>query len=339
MKNGEQVNIVFYGDSITEGWNASGLNRQSYLFDSSKNASELGPRTCKMYDKLGLTSVPDWACDIYADQVVAALKKFYNNNNITVSNKAIGSTASSWGSKQENLEFLVGGSNPKPDLFVLAYGMNEYNNSASAQNANTKKIIDYVRTLNPDCSVLLVSAFYPNMWDGAKWTSYSLGAQEKGYYEPAKQYGNLAVAPVYSVFESVLTAKESCDYTSNLYNHPNDFGVRLYAEILTSVLTPGNGTPEDDNKGSGGDNGSSEITSGDSDSLSSNKLDIKNSDLYWEDEWGSVDNTSSSLNGIPQSGDKTNPLLWLGILLISGGAAAATVIYKRRKRKSESEGN
>ena len=236
ISSGEKTQIVFYGDSITVGCNASGANQPTYQYTSGADASKLNAITWTMYGSLGLSSIPDWACDTYPIQVTNMLKEVYKNDNIEFINKAIGSTASGWGSKTQNLDFLIG--DTEPDLFFLGYGMNEAGNSAATQNANTRTIINYVRRLNPDCSIVLVSAFYPNIWDGTAWTSYKLSEQEQGYYELMNEYDNLIVAPVYSVYKSMLIAKESCDYTSNLFNHPNDFGARVYADTIMSVLTP-----------------------------------------------------------------------------------------------------
>ncbi|MGN0494489.1 MAG: SGNH/GDSL hydrolase family protein [Acutalibacteraceae bacterium] len=330
VKSGEQTNIVFYGDSITEGWNASGLDQMSYSYVNGKKASELSTRRCTMYGKFGLSAVPDWACESYAVQTVNALKKYYENDSITMINKAIGSTASSWGSKEENLEFLIG--NTDPDLLIIAYGMNEKENTRLTQKGYIKPIIEYVRKINPDCSVLLVSAFYPNIWNSSEqgYSSYNLGAHEVAYYELAKEYDNVAVAPVYSMFESMLSAKEPCDYTSNLYNHPNDFGVRLYAEVVRSVLTGEGSTEEGENNNGGGGSG---VTGGGS--LKDNPLNINNDELTWKDNGLSAGDSDSLLDSLLKTGDPINLLLGLGFLLVSGGAVLGTVLYRRRKRKSE----
>ena len=62
-----------------------------------------------MYRCFGLSGVPDWGCDSFAVQTVNALVKAYNNNNINMINKAIASFASAWGSREQNLDFLIGG--------------------------------------------------------------------------------------------------------------------------------------------------------------------------------------------------------------------------------------
>ena len=152
----------------------------------------------------------------------------------------------------------------------------------------------------------------------------------RAYYELAKEYDNCAVAPVYSMFESMLSAKEPCDYTSNLYNHPNDFGVRLYAEVVKSVLTgEGSGEEEENNNGGGG----SDVT--DNGSLTDNPLDINNDELSWKDNGLSSGDSNSLLDSLLKAGDPINLLLGLGVLLVSGGAVLVTVIYRRRKSKSE----
>ena len=124
---------------------------------------------------------------------------------------------------------------PKPDLAIIAYGMNEVRNDKAKQKSNIKKIISFLRERNPDCSILLVSAFVPN-WP-SDLPNY-LEDHEKGYYEIAEEYDNVVVSPVYSVFKSMLTAKKVEDYTGNMLNHPNDFGVNVYADTIIATLSP-----------------------------------------------------------------------------------------------------
>ncbi len=107
------------------------------------------------------------------------------------------------------------------------------------KNANTQKIIDYIREWNPDCSVVLVSAFSPNMYTTSanpQPTTKRLGEQEEGYKELAATDDNMAYAPVFSEFQKIRAFKEGVDYTGNNYNHVNDFGVNLYANTILAVL-------------------------------------------------------------------------------------------------------
>ena len=46
----------------------------------------------------------------------------------------------------------------------------------------------------------------------------------------------VAMADLSSVWEAMLSRKPFLDLTGNGVNHPNDFGHRLYAEVIFSLL-------------------------------------------------------------------------------------------------------
>jgi hypothetical protein len=46
----------------------------------------------------------------------------------------------------------------------------------------------------------------------------------------------VAIANVTSVWEGLLKRKKHFDITGNGVNHPNDFGHRLYAQVLAALL-------------------------------------------------------------------------------------------------------
>lgn len=228
--SGEDTTVLFLGDSISVGCNASGLYQETLQYNSGADASTLSTKIQSYYAKYGLSAVPDWASESWATQVTEALKVKYNNDNITMVNKAVGSSASTWGAKTQNLDFFLDGVNP--DLVFIGYGMNE--SGSESLNDNLRTIINYIRNINPDCSVVLVSAFYPNFSHG---TDNNLDTQEAAYYELLDEYDNLAIAPVNSVFHAMQTVKTPADYTANAYNHPNDFGVRVYASTIMATLS------------------------------------------------------------------------------------------------------
>jgi hypothetical protein len=46
----------------------------------------------------------------------------------------------------------------------------------------------------------------------------------------------VVLADVTSVWEDVMRYKKFADLTGNGVNHPNDFGHRLYAEVILALL-------------------------------------------------------------------------------------------------------
>ena len=259
--SGETTNIVLIGDSIAEGCNASGMDTYKYEYTTTPKLDANGEEVKDANGNVvkvdvpakdspyvhstgwnkyyGLSSRPAWANNAWSKQIEDALNEKYSGN-ILLTNRGIGSTSSNWFLSKDNIDFLLGEGEgtsnlPKPDLAIIAYGMNEVRNDKAKQKSNIKKIISFLRERNPDCSILLVSAFVPN-WP-SDLPNY-LEDHEKGYYEIAEEYDNVAVSPVYSVFKSMLTAKKVEDYTGNMLNHPNDFGVNVYADTIIATLSP-----------------------------------------------------------------------------------------------------
>ena len=52
----------------------------------------------------------------------------------------------------------------------------------------------------------------------------------------ASAYEGVAVADINSMHNWILERKDYCDMTGNNVNHPSDFLVRLYAQIILSQL-------------------------------------------------------------------------------------------------------
>ncbi len=242
--SGETTNVLFLGDSITTGCNATGQDIVTFNYNGGADVTvgSSPSMVIKGWEQyLGYSSGktrPEWTQSAWANLVVDGLKAQYGNDNITITNRGIGSSASAWYYK--NIEAIVNKDVvAKPDLVFIAFGMNEAGNTKATQKANVQKIIDYIREWNPDCSVVLVSAFSPNMYTASanpQPTTARLGEQEEGYKELAETDDNMAYAPVFSEFQKIRAIKEGVDYTGNNYNHVNDFGVNLYANTILAVL-------------------------------------------------------------------------------------------------------
>ena len=202
--------VLFIGDSITYGWNASGLGDMASVH--------------------GYTAAPYWATEIWANQVFNRMKEFYGNDSLVYKNVAVGGTTSS----QFQDSYLDGSA---PAVAFIGYGMNEVEASASDFTARIESIISKIRAKNADCVIVLVSAFHPNMHKNGAITSFQLANHEAAMKAMADNDENIVLAPVYSYFASMLTVKEAIDYTGNAYNHPNDFGVKMYAQVVGSVIT------------------------------------------------------------------------------------------------------
>ena len=199
LERGEEVNLVFFGDSITAGANASGR-------------ADTAPGT------------PLWA-----QMVTYALQAKYPGAKINYTNTAVGGKDTVWGI--ENIDTAVNAY--KPDLLVLGFGMNDGKKTTEKFVANIKTIIDNVLAANPDCEIAVIGTMLPHS-ETSYWRGQHL--QEAALGEMAKSYTNVDVIPMTSVHSSILTKKRYFDMTGNNVNHPNDFLIRVYAHTILEVL-------------------------------------------------------------------------------------------------------
>ena len=198
LTTNQDLKVIVYGDSISVGANSSKfVNAAPY-------------------------------CENYFEMVVNSLTKDYGSK-ITFENPSVGGVASKWG--VENAKALVADKNP--DLVIVAFGMNDGSAGVNTEvfKNNIVKIIDTIKTSNPDCEFILVAPMIQNKdWPNA--------AMQAMYLEPLNslEQEGCVVADVTSVHEYLLTRKRYVDMTGNHVNHPNDFLVRLYAQVIFELF-------------------------------------------------------------------------------------------------------
>ncbi len=212
------LNLMFYGDSITAGWEASG-------------ADELA------IDMVNLTQyhvsihhppyMPAWA-----HLVTEELKTHFPNCHICKTNRAAGGSTTDWGVK--NAERLV---NPcAPDLVVLGFGMNSMHDSPEKYETEIRQIISIVRKDYPECEFLLVSPMIPNPEIAGFQNNQLLHHEERLESICNSTYG-IGLAPVHSLFLQVAEyGKHYLELSGNCINHPNDFSIRMYAQCVLTAL-------------------------------------------------------------------------------------------------------
>lgn len=244
LKGKDTLDVLFIGDSITTGCNASGQDGKFYTYTANGVGGTGEIKGWSRY--LGISSKPYWVNDSWDKQVVANLKSAYPDATINWVNRAVGSSNSQW--YYDNIEKLLGSSGSlgavdlaNTDLVFIGFGMNERFESKDEHKGRIENLINYLRNRNSNVSIVLVSAFYPTFWNSSNgtWNNFNLGVYEDLYFELAEQYENIAVAPVNTAFANVLDAKEGVDYIANGINHPNDYGVNLYADVITATLKIG----------------------------------------------------------------------------------------------------
>ncbi len=204
LRNQEDVRIVLCGDSISAGYNASKFT-----------GAEPG-------------------CPAYGELVAFSLKKRFGSD-VTFTNHAVGGWNAARGLQQVN-EDRVG--DQKPDLVIVAFGMNDvFSRDATTFQQHVKGLMTSIRERSPGTEFILVSSMLGNVEWGMPMEQFYL-------YRHALQElcgEGVVLADLTAIWEELLKRKTFYDLTGNGVNHPNDFGHRVYAQTILSLLVPAPG--------------------------------------------------------------------------------------------------
>ena len=126
----------------------------------------------------------------------------------------------------------------RPDLLVIAYGMNNFSGTPAADFiAMLRDIIAKCRSASPETEFLVLTF----MTGHPQWRQTVPGPDAVYALEMRKfvagQGPDTALADVQSVWRKFLERKSFYDLTGNGVNHPNDYGHRIYASVLLEVLS------------------------------------------------------------------------------------------------------
>ncbi len=229
LEAGEDVTIVFYGDSITYGASATyltGYNPKQYTYPILFTQALADLFDYTVHYEPGVAKVPD------KDYVAGT------RGTITYLNTAVGGWTSQDGVTNLQASVLDKIATLGCDLFVVGFGMNDGGAPAITKN-NVKKMADGVLSVTPDSAIALVSTMVPNPDATNGWYAQQ-DQQESQLLRLAKDYRedgvSCAVSRVTTVSLAVLERKSFNDYTGNNINHPNDFFVRVYAQTLLEAV-------------------------------------------------------------------------------------------------------
>ena len=198
LKAGERVVVGVSGDSISAGGDASKL----------AGAEPNQPP--------------------FADLVAAQLRASYPGE-IVLKNRAVGGWSIANGN--QDLDKLLA---EKPDLIIMAYGMNDVGRRDPAWfKDQAKKFIDRVRAEAPATELILVTP----MLGTVEWVHTPREMFFKYRDELTSFLGpGIVLADVTEIWHELLRRKHDLDLTGNGLNHPNDYGHRLYAQAILSLL-------------------------------------------------------------------------------------------------------
>lgn len=198
LKSGESLTLGVSGDSISTGLDASGLFQ----------APPLQP------------GYPD---------LVAAQLQASSGAKVTLKNRAV----SGWSivNGLSDLDKLLA---EKPQLIIVAYGMNDVGRrNPEWFRDQTRTFIERVKAADPNIEIILVAPMLGN----SEWvhTPREMFAKYRDQLRSLTGPG-VALADVTQVWEIMLRNKHDLDLTGNGLNHPNDFGHRLYAQTVLTLL-------------------------------------------------------------------------------------------------------
>ena len=202
LQRRETLRLVVFGDSISDGYSATGA--------------------------LGIP--PYSPC--YAQQVSAELASRFGAE-VLCRNVSEGGMCASWALRNIDRVLVE-----KPDLLILAWGMNDASERVSPQSylGDLSSIMQTVRRANGQTEFLLVSTMHAN----PEWTSSCPSLYERYLAGLVQLTGpGVALADLTTVWAGLMKRKSYLDLTGNGLNHPNDFGHRVYAQVILTALLNG----------------------------------------------------------------------------------------------------
>jgi homoserine acetyltransferase/lysophospholipase L1-like esterase len=198
LKNKQPITIAVSGDSISEGYNASSFTKSTPFQPP------------------------------YPTLVAAELEATYGSK-VTLHNLAV----AGWSSRQ-GLNDLDRPLATKPDLVLIAYGMNDVGGrDPKAFRANIEDMIRRIREANSATEVILVAPMTGNPdWMATPPEMFPLFRDALATLEGP----GVVLADMTSIWLRLTERKRHLDITGNGVNHPNDYGHRVYAQAILALL-------------------------------------------------------------------------------------------------------
>jgi lysophospholipase L1-like esterase len=192
------IKIVFYGNSIETGYNASGLE-------------DVAPY------------MPIWP-----ELVVYNLRNTYGSQ-INYTNAAVPGKLGKWGLDSVATRVTA----YHPDLVIIGFGMNDGSSNVPPVQfgGQIKGIMDSVSAGNPKAEFILITPMLPN----SDAVQAGIQAQYKAELMKLTKPG-VTIADMTGVHTALLNHKSYQDMTGNNVNHPNDYLARWYAQMIGGLM-------------------------------------------------------------------------------------------------------
>ncbi len=198
LRTKQPLTIAVSGDSISEGYNASGFS-----------------------------GVAPWMPP-YPELVAAQLRRSYGGE-VKLVNRAVGGWNVLRG--QGDLDALLA---MQPDLIIIAYGMNDVGaRNPASYRAAIAEMLERIHKQNAETEVILVATMLGN----SQWV-HTPREMFRPYRDVLASFigPGVALADLTDLWEQLLTHKREIDVNGNGVNHPSDFGHRLYAQVILALL-------------------------------------------------------------------------------------------------------
>jgi lysophospholipase L1-like esterase len=198
LRRSAPLAICLTGDSISEGYNASGF-----------------------------IGAPPYQ-PAYGELVAAGLERA-TGSPVTFHNCAVAGWTADHG--LADVERVAAAS---PDLVIVAYGMNDAGYADAADFAATiAALMNEVRVSCPRAEFVLVSPMLPS-----PGCDFVVMERFPAYRDALAQLcgEGVVLADMTTLWVDLLARKSPYDLTGNGLNHPNDFGHRLYAQMILALL-------------------------------------------------------------------------------------------------------
>ncbi|MFX0099227.1 MAG: SGNH/GDSL hydrolase family protein [Candidatus Hodarchaeota archaeon] len=156
---------------------------------------------------------------------------------VNLKNEAVGGQSSE-GGKQILKKALKKSKRFNFDLNIIAWGANDAGGKREPRKfeANIRKQVKMIRRKNPGAEFILVASSLPyKAWIHSQYEL--IMAYRDVLRTLSDEMGaHATLADMTSLWRDLLARKNYHDLTGNGLNHPNDWGHRLYAETIASLL-------------------------------------------------------------------------------------------------------
>ena len=207
LQAGEDITMVSTGDSITDGWSASG--------------------------KAGVHIAP--YCPPYNNLVENFIKKTFG---VKITHHNVGVSGSNTNGGVSKLNEIC---QKDPDLVLIAFGMNDgCSIDPLTYITNINKMVSTIEEKCPEACIVVVGTCLPNAEVAWSPGGVSILKYHIDYIDVLKSaeesWTNAAHADVTTANVEMFERKVYQDVTGSNSNHPNDYMHRVYAQVILQTI-------------------------------------------------------------------------------------------------------